>query len=90
MAGSEGRDPLDDYKKINHELESYSDQLTFKHRLVVANKMDLPAAKKNMTRFKKKFETDVMEVSALEKQGLEVFVESLVKILHAEKISQTN
>src|SRR3989338_6793945 len=32
MAGSEGRDPVEDYEKISHELAQYSDQLLVKHK----------------------------------------------------------
>ena len=40
MSGSEGRDPLEDFRKINTELEKYSKKLSQKEQIVVANKMD--------------------------------------------------
>lgn len=40
-AGSEGREPLDDYIKVNQELEQYSKALSEKPQIVCANKMDL-------------------------------------------------
>jgi len=67
MAGSEGRDPIDDYEKITHELEQYNDQLLLKKRIIVANKMDLPEAKELLRRFKKKYKESIVAVSALEK-----------------------
>ncbi len=79
MAGSEGRDPLKDYAKINHELESYSDELFFKHRIVVANKMDLEAASKNLKRFKRKYKEQIFPISALEKTGLEELVKFITQ-----------
>lgn len=45
-SGSEGRDPVEDFKKINEELAPYSDKLVKRPQLVVANKMDLPEQKK--------------------------------------------
>ncbi len=81
MAGSEGRDPLEDYEKICFELENYSDQLASKHKIIVANKMDLPDAKKNMKRFRKKYREDIFEISAREQEGLDVLVEEIVRIL---------
>ena len=85
MAGSEGRDPLDDYEKINHELEAYSEDLFFKHKLITANKMDLPAAKENLKRFKKKYKEKIFPISALEKEGLEKLVKALKDILCREQ-----
>lgn len=85
MAGSEGRDPLEDYKTIIHELESYSDELGIKHRLVVANKMDLPESENNLKRFKKKFKKiEIIPISAQEKNDLEKVVKRLAEILCEE------
>ena len=81
MAGSEGRDPIEDFKKITEELELYSDQLTMKHRLIVANKMDLPEAKNNLRRFHRKFKQKIYAVSALQNEGLEELVIDLQKLL---------
>ncbi|MBF0521485.1 MAG: GTPase ObgE [Candidatus Omnitrophica bacterium] len=81
MAGTEGRDPLDDYEKLNIELEKYSDKFLFKHKIVVANKMDLPEAEENLKRFKKKFGGKVIPVSAAEKQGLDKLVKTIQKVL---------
>jgi GTP-binding protein len=77
MSGSEGRDPLDDYRKIDHELDSYGDTLAFKHKLVVANKMDLPEAEGHLARFKMEIKEKVLTVSALEKEGLEELVSEI-------------
>jgi GTPase len=85
MAGSEDRDPLDDYVKIIHELEAYSDTLGVKHRIVVANKMDLPEAEKNLKRFKRKYKKiEVLPISAQEKQGLDDLVLKIKTILCEE------
>ncbi len=86
MAGSEARDPLEDYAKIKKELELYSDKLAEKIRLVVANKMDLPEAEENLKRFKKKYKKEkVISVSAIENTGLDKLVEQLWKLLKTAK-----
>ena len=54
MAGVDARKPWDDYRQLLAELKLYNKELLQKPRLVVANKMDLPAAKKNLLAFKKK------------------------------------
>ncbi len=71
MSGSEGRDPIEDYYKICEELDLYSEELLHKHRILVANKMDLPDAKKNLTRFKRKVTKDIIAISAKDKEGLD-------------------
>ena len=41
VSGSEGRDPIDDFEKINNELSSFGEKLLKKPQLVAANKMDM-------------------------------------------------
>ena len=41
VSGSEGRDPIEDFEKINSELERYSARLLKKPQIVAANKIDL-------------------------------------------------
>ncbi|OGX07773.1 MAG: hypothetical protein A2Z88_03250 [Omnitrophica WOR_2 bacterium GWA2_47_8] len=84
MGGSEGRKPHDDFVKINHELEAYSAELSHKHKFVVANKMDLPEAEKNLTAFKKKYKGKIIPISALENKGLTKLLEEIKKLLCRE------
>jgi GTPase len=76
MAGMDGRKPHDDYHQLLKELELHNPAILDKPRLVVANKMDLPAAKENLVLFKKKITTragrgKILEISALEGDGLD-------------------
>ena len=41
VSGSEGRDPIEDFEKINAELKNYSEKLSKKPMLVAANKIDM-------------------------------------------------
>lgn len=41
VSGSEGRDPIEDFEKINNELRGYSDFLSRKPQVVCANKIDM-------------------------------------------------
>ena len=41
VSGSEGRDPLDDFEKINNELAIFSEDLSHRPQIVVGNKCDL-------------------------------------------------
>ncbi len=41
VAGSEGRDPIEDFEKINLELERFNPELAERPQIVAANKIDL-------------------------------------------------
>ncbi|MBQ6826272.1 MAG: GTPase ObgE [Clostridia bacterium] len=41
ISGSEGRDPIEDFEKINHELAVFSSELSERPQIVVGNKCDL-------------------------------------------------
>ncbi|MEF2846195.1 MAG: Obg family GTPase CgtA, partial [Eggerthellaceae bacterium] len=43
--GYEGRDPVEDYRIINHELAAYAPELAKRPCLVIGNKIDAPGAK---------------------------------------------
>jgi GTP-binding protein len=53
MAGTDGRNPGDDYKQLMAELKLYDPALLEKPRLLAANKMDEPAAAGNLRKFKR-------------------------------------
>jgi len=84
MAGSEGRDPLEDYEKIEAELEQYSDALMIKDRILAANKMDLPEASDHLKKFQKKYKKDIIPISALEKKGLDRLIQKIKDMLCCE------
>ena len=81
MAGSEGRDPYEDYLLINKELEAFNEKLMKKPMIIIANKMDLPAAKDNLEKFKEKVDLKIFEVSAATNTGLQVVVDYLATML---------
>ena len=74
VSGCEGRDPIEDFDKINHELEAYSARLARRKQLVVANKMDLPDSADNFVILKEYVEEkgyEIMPVSAATGEGLQ-------------------
>lgn len=78
MAGTDNRKPWDDYKQLLKELELYDSTLVEKPRLVVANKMDEPAAEKFLKEFKRKVrKTPVLEMSAAFDEGVEKFKKAI-------------
>jgi GTP-binding protein len=81
MAGVDARKPWDDYKQLLGELKLYNPELLQKPRVVVANKMDLPAAKKNLAAFKRKHKVKVLAIAAQDGEGLEKLKLALQKAL---------
>jgi GTP-binding protein len=78
MAGTDGRTPWDDYKQLLKELELYDPALMEKPRLVVANKMDEPAAEKNLAKFKRLVKkTAVLPIAAAFDEGIEKFKKTI-------------
>ena len=82
MAGVDGRDPLDDYVKINDELKEYKMNLSKRPQIVVANKMDMPEAISNLKRFKEKYpDVEILPISALTKEHLNELLYKIADLL---------
>lgn len=78
MAGTDAREPWDDYKKLLTELELYDPSLVERPRLVVANKMDEPPAEENLKKFKRRVrKTPVLPISAAFDEGVEKFKQAI-------------
>jgi GTP-binding protein len=74
MAGTDNRAPWDDHKKLLKELELYDPTLLDRPRMVVANKMDEPAAAENLKSFKRRVrKTPVLPICAAFDEGLDQF-----------------
>ncbi len=95
MSGSEGRSPIDDYEVIRKELDKYSDKLSNKVEIVVANKMDLPAFSDNLKLFKDKYpDKKVFSISAMNNEGikelLKYVADTLDEIENTDIYSETD
>ena len=71
MAGIDGRNPAEDYLNLREELRLYNPELADRPHWVLANKMDEPAAKKNLAAFKRKTKEKPLELSAALGEGVE-------------------
>ena len=86
VSGVEGRDPYDDYLKINKELKSYSKVLPKLKQIIVANKLDIYGAEEKLKEFKEKIgrKHRIICVSAVTGEGLDklkkVIYDTLVKL----------
>ena len=86
MAGTDGRNPWDDYKQLLTELELYDPALIEKPIYVVANKMDEPAAEENLKKFKRKIrKVSVLPMAAAFDEGIDLF-----KNMIREKVAEVS
>ncbi len=84
IAGSEGRDPVEDFDKINDELVQYSKRLAEKPQIVVGNKSDLVFDEETVERFKKHVEDKGYQfflMSAATNQGVKEVLSAAAKAL---------
>ncbi|AHD06597.1 GTPase ObgE [Paenibacillus larvae] len=92
MAATEGRDPYDDYQKINDELKLYNAKLEERPQIVVANKMDMPEAEEHLEQFKANLskagdEVEIVPISAVSRSGVQVLMYKIADLL--ETIPET-
>jgi GTP-binding protein len=88
MAGTDARDPRDDYKHLLNELKLYDPALLDKPRLVAANKMDVAEADAQLIKFKKRHKVDVIEISCRTGDGLEKLKKELLKRVMAFRVRE--
>jgi len=73
VSGSEGRDPVTDFKTINDELRRYSPQLSERPQIVAANKIDIAQDEDQTERFVKYIKDngyDLFMISAAANTGV--------------------
>ena len=85
MSGLEGRNPYDDYVKINKELEDFNPKILKKPQIIIANKMDFSSSKGNLIEFKEKVKLPVYEISALNSEGIDEVLVKIADILDSEE-----
>jgi GTPase len=72
IAGSEGRNPVEDLQNLRREIDLYDPTLSSRAWFVVANKMDLPGAKENLKALQEKFpKLQILPVSAAKAEGID-------------------
>lgn len=96
VAEIEGRDCIEDFEKINHELRKFSEKLANKKQIVIANKMDLVWDMGKFEKFKSYLEErniDLYPVSVILDEGLkEVLYKSyeILKTIEREPLEEEN
>ncbi|MFW5687228.1 MAG: Obg family GTPase CgtA, partial [Halanaerobium sp.] len=72
VSGIEGRDPLDDFEKINNELNKYNDYLASLEQVIALNKIDLEEGRQNIETVKSELNDrgySVFPISAVTGEG---------------------
>ncbi|HHY91175.1 MAG TPA: GTPase ObgE, partial [Clostridiales bacterium] len=84
ISGIEGRDPIEDFEKINFELEKYSPKLAQKPQVIAANKIDLLQSREVLTNFEKTMKErgyEVFPISAATHEGVRELILYIAKKL---------
>jgi GTP-binding protein len=85
MAGTDARNPWDDYNQLLNELGLYDPALLEKPRLVVANKMDEAVAEANLRKFKRRVpRTKVLPMAAAFDEGVADFKKRIREAVEAQ------
>ncbi len=101
ISGSEGRNPVEDFYTINNELKKYSQKLSERKQIIVANKIDSmqdESLYKNLEKLAKEKGLEIFKISAATNTGIKELIihvsqvlktlpkENLVKISNEEKL----
>src|SRR5437773_2470349 len=86
VAGSEGRNPIEDLQNLRREIDLYDPALSSRPWLVVANKMDLPDAERNLRALQERFpRTKIVSTSAAQGEGIAELKETLAATMSNDK-----
>ena len=78
IAGSEGRNPIEDLQNLRREIELYDPMLSDRLWLVAANKLDLPNANENLDALRQRFpKISIVPISAAKGEGMDVLKQTL-------------
>jgi len=89
MQGTDGREPIADYRVLQKELKLYMPGLVRKPVLICANKMDEPEAPKNLAAFRKKVKETVYPISCVSDEGFEELKQALLaEVLEIRRAEQ--
>ena len=84
VSGSEGRNPLEDFKIINSELKKYSEKLSKRKQIIVANKIDSMQDEnlyKELYDFAQKEKIEIFKISAVTGEGIRELLNRVSKVL---------
>jgi len=89
MQGTDGREPVADYRVLMNELKLYKASLATKPVFVAANKMDEPDAAANLEHFRKTLKLEVFPISCVSDQGFGELKAALLEAVRAVRKRET-
>lgn len=84
VSGSEGRTPVEDFNIINEELRKYSEKLSKRRQIIVANKIDCMQDEKlyeDLEILAKEKGLEIYKISAVTGKGLRVLMKRVSEVL---------
>lgn len=83
ISGVEGRDPVEDFVKINEELSGYSEKLAALPQIIVCNKCDVYGAEENLEIFKSVYgdKYKIYPLTAVDGSGKEELLKGITEVL---------
>ena len=83
VSGQEGRNPVEDFYTINKELKNYSEKLSTRKQIIVANKIDVQNEKliREVEELAKKEGLELYKISAITKQGVQELIDHVSEVI---------
>lgn len=84
VSGQEGRNPVEDFYAINEELKKYSEKLSTRKQIIVANKIDVIQDEKlleEVEKLAKKEGLELYKISGATKQGVQELIDHISEVL---------
>ena len=84
VSGGEGRNPVDDFNKINTELAKYSEKLSKRKQIIVANKIDVMQDESlylDLEKVAKEKQMEIFKISAATNEGVSELIKYVAKVL---------
>lgn len=84
VSGSEGRNPVEDFYKINEELRKYSEKLSKRKQIIVANKIDVMQDENlyvELEKVAKEHNMEIFKISAATNEGISELIKYVSQVL---------
>lgn len=84
VSGTEGRTPVQDFEIINKELKEYSEKLSTRKQIIVANKLDVMQDEnllKELEEFAKNKNMELFKISAVTGEGIDNLMNHVTEVL---------
>ena len=84
VSGQEGRNPAEDFYTINEELKKYSEKLSTRKQIIVANKIDIMQDDTNLKEIEKlakKENLEIFKISNATKEGVQELIDNVAEVL---------